>query len=66
MKEEFIHSRCTYKISFLVFQYGSGSSVKVIMPLSATISDWFEMFSISNSIIVIYKVNHTWIIFPRS
>ena len=33
---------------------------------NTTISDWFEMFLISNSIIVISKVKHTWIIFPRS
>ena len=31
-----------------------------------TISDWFESFLVSNSIIVISKVSHTWIIFPRS
>ena len=31
-----------------------------------TISDWFELFLVSNGIIVISKVNHTWIIFPRS
>ena len=31
-----------------------------------TISDWFEMVLVSNSIIVISKVDHTWIIFPRS
>ena len=33
---------------------------------NVTISDWFEMFLVSNSIIVSSKVNHTWIIFPRS
>ena len=31
-----------------------------------SISDWFEMFLVSSSIIVISKVNHTWIIFPWS
>ena len=51
--------------SFLGFWHGSGSSVKRIMPLSATLPltiglkcFWF--------LIVIFKVNHTWIIFPRS
>ena len=41
-------------------------SVKEIMSLSAniTISDWLEMFLISNSIVVMAKVNHMWIIFP--
>ena len=31
-----------------------------------TISDWLEMYLVSNSIIVISKVNHALIIFPRS
>ena len=31
-----------------------------------TISDWFEMFLVSNSITVISKVSHTWIFFPWS
>ena len=30
-----------------------------------TISNSFEMFLVCNSIIIISKVNHTWIIFPR-
>ena len=51
--------------SFLGFRHGSGSSVKRIMPLTATLPlaigwkcFWF--------LIVIFKVNPTWIIFPRS
>ena len=52
--------------SFLGFQHGNGSSVKAITISNITISDWFEMFLFSNSIIVIPKVNHTWVIFPHS
>ena len=48
--------------SFLGFQYGSVPSVQATI----TLSDWFKMFLVSNSIIFIPKVNHTWIIFPRS
>ena len=53
--------------SFLGFWHGSGSSVKAIMPLSATLPLAIGLkcfwFLISNSVIVISKVNHTWIIF---
>ena len=54
--------------SFLGFQHGSGSSVREIMPLSATLplAIGLNFFLVSNSIIVIFKVSHTWIIFPRS
>ena len=51
--------------SFLGFQHGSGSSVKAIM-LLLPLEIGFEMFLVSNSIIVIPKVNHTWIISHRS
>ena len=52
--------------SFLgLFQHGSGSSVKAIMPLSVTLPlaiglkiFWF--------LIALSKVSNTWIIFPRS
>ena len=55
--------------SFLGFRHGSGSSVKAIMPLSATlplaIGLKYFWFRISNSI-AISKVSRTWIIFPWS
>ena len=36
--DDFLYSRFTLKLhSFLGFQYGSGSSIKAIMPLSATL-----------------------------
>ena len=51
--------------SFLEFQNGNDSSVKAIMPLSATLTlaiglkcFWFLMA------FVIPKDNHTWIMFP--
>ena len=52
--------------SFLGFQHESGLSVKAIMPLSATLPLTLVIFLISINIIVISKVSHTWIIFPRS
>ena len=56
--------------SFLGFRHGSGSSIKAIMPLSATLPLAIGLkcfwFRISNSIIVTSKVSHTWIIFPWS
>ena len=47
--------------SFLGFRHRSDSSVKEMMPLSATLplAIGFEMFLVSISIIVIPKVNHT-------
>ena len=50
--------------SFLGFQHGSGRSVKAIMLLLSLVIGWNVL--VSNSIIVISKVNHTWIIFPQS
>ena len=54
--------------SFLGFQHGSGSSVKAIMPRSASLPlvTGLKCFLVSNSINVILKVNHAWLIFPRS
>ena len=52
--------------SFLGFENGSGSSIKAIMPLSATLRLAIALvFLVCNSI-VISKVSHTWIIFPQS
>ena len=49
--------------TFLGFQHGSGNHATIS---NITINDWFEMILVSNSIIVIPKANHTWIIFPQS
>ena len=52
--------------SFLVFQYGSGSSIKAIMPLSAALPLAIGLNFLVCSSIVTLKVGHTWIIFPQS
>ena len=50
--------------SFLGFQHGSGLSVKAIMLLPAALPLVIGLnFLVCNSIIVISKVSHTWIIF---
>ena len=52
---------------FLGLQHGTDSSVKAIMPLSALpLAIGFIFFLVYYSIIVISKVSHIWIIFPRS
>ena len=67
--DELFYSRFTFKLPFcfmfstwkwLVSQ-GNHATISNI-----TISDWFEMFLVSNSITVISKVSHTWIFFPWS
>ena len=51
----------------LGFQHGSDSSVKAIMPLSATLPLATGLKClVFNSIIAISKISHTSIIFPRS
>ena len=53
--------------SFLGFQHGNGFSVQAIMLLSAALPLAIALiFLVCNNIIVITKVSHTWIIFPRS
>ena len=53
--------------SFLGFQHGSGSLVKTIMLLSAVLPLAIGFnFLVCNNIIVLSKVSHSWIIFPRS
>ena len=53
--DELFYSRFTFKLSTFLgfFQHGSGSSVKAIMPLSATLplAIGLKIFLISNSII---------------
>ena len=65
----FFYSRSKFKLPFFfqfltwkwLVSYGNHATISNI-----TISNWFEMFLVSNSIFVLSKVNHTWIIFPWS
>ena len=49
--------------SFLGFQNGSDSSIKAIIPLSATLPLAIGLNFLVRNSIVISKVNHTWISF---
>ena len=63
---QYLHLNCH---SFSVFQHGSGSSVKAIVPLSATLPlaiDLIFFFFWFLIAIVISEISRAWIIFPRS
>ena len=55
-------------LSFLGCQHGSGSSVKPIMSLSATLplAIYLKCFWFLIALLLYPKVNHTWIIISRS
>ena len=52
--------------TFLGFQHEGCSSIKAIMPLSATLPLAVGLNYLVCNSIVISKVSHTWIIFPQS
>ena len=52
--------------SLLGFQHGKGSSIKAIIPLSATFPLVIGLNFLFCNSIVKSKVSHTWIIFPQS